>query len=218
MQRRINISLGEYYHIYNRGVEKRIVFETKSNYERFLKLLYLANNSSPFRFDEVKKIPISKIKRGKPLVAIGAYVLMPNHFHILVKEIVSGGVSQFMEKLTTGYSSYFNKLNNRVGSLFQGTYKAEHADNDEYLKYLFSYIHLNPIKLIQYDWKEMGVKDIKNTKKFIDQFKYSSYPDYSGAKREEGIILNKEVFPDYFLSKQDFKETISDWLDYKNSL
>ncbi|MEQ1561450.1 MAG: transposase [Nitrospira sp.] len=216
MQRKITISLGEYYHIYNRGVEKRKVFESKSNYERFLKLLYLANGSSPFRYDEVKRIPLNKIDRGGELVSIGAYVLMPNHFHILVKETTEGGVAKFMEKLTTGYSGYFNKLNSRVGSLFQGTYKAEHADNDEYLKYLFSYIHLNPVKLVEHGWRENGIKDIFSAKRFLNQYRYSSYQDYIGVDREESLILNEKDFPDYFSENFSFDE-VSEWLLFNKS-
>ena len=84
---------------------------------------------------------------------------MPNHFHILVKEKIENGISKFMGKLTTGYSMYFNKRYDRTGSLFQGVFKSVHADSDEYLKYLFAYIHLNPIKLINPEWKENGIKD-----------------------------------------------------------
>jgi putative transposase len=216
MQRKIVISLDEFYHIYNRGVEKRNIFLKKSDYQRFIKLLYVANGTAPYRFEKIKNTPLNQIDRGSPLVAIGAYVLMPNHFHILVKEITEGGISKFMEKLTTGYSSYFNIINERVGSLFQGTYKAEHADTDEYLKYLFSYIHLNPIKLIDGKWKEKGIKDLNKTKKFLLSYDYSSYQDYLGMKREKNLILTKEAFPEYFKDEFEFKDFVDNWIDYNN--
>nr|MBP9757549.1 transposase [Candidatus Paceibacterota bacterium] len=214
MQRRIVISPGESYHLYNRGVEKRKIFVTKRDHERFLKLLFLANGTAPLKFDRVKGIPLSEINRGTPLVAIGAYVLMPNHFHLLVHEVREGGISMFMEKLTTAYASYFNKLNDRVGSLFQGTYKADHADTDEYLKYLYSYIHLNPVKLIESKWRDKGIADLKGVRAFLEQYRYSSYSDYLGNKREEGIIIDREPFPDYFSSTSDFNTEINDWLTY----
>lgn len=156
MQRRIIISEGEIYHLYNRGVEKRLIFLAQADQERFTRLLYIANDEAPFKYELIQSKSLKEIKRSKPLVAIGAYALMPNHFHLLVKEIRAGGISAFMEKLTTGYSAYFNKRNDRVGALFQGTYKAQHANSDAYLKYLFAYIHLNPVKLIESAWREGG--------------------------------------------------------------
>ncbi len=205
MQRKIIISLNEFYHLYNRGVEKRRIFTKDADYKRMQKLLYVANGSNPYRYDEIKNTPFHQIDRGNPLVAIGAYTLMPNHIHILTKEIVEGGISQFMEKLTTGYVGYFNKINDRVGSLFQGTYKAEHAETDEYLKYMFSYIHLNVIKLIDPEWREKGLKDLKASQKFLEDFTYSSYQDYTGVSRDENLILDREVFPEYFSNKIELK-------------
>ena len=139
---------------------------------------------------------------------------MPNHFHILVKEIVENGLSKYMEKLTTGYSMYFNKKYERVGPLFQGRFKGEHVDNDEYLKYLYAYIHLNPMKIIEPNWKEIGIKDKKRALKYISQYYYSSYGDYYGIKREEGAILSKNEFPLYFSKNHNFKLYINDWLTF----
>jgi putative transposase len=217
MQRKIVLSVGEFYHVYNRGVEKRRVFLTKKDHGRFQRLLFLANGTAPLKFDRVKDLQLKDIDRGTPLVAIGAYVMMPNHFHILLKEIRQGGISLFMEKLTTAYAAYFNKRNDRVGSLFQGTYKAQHADTDEYLKYLFAYIHLNPIKLIELQWKEEGIKDQDKAREFLVGYKYSSYIDYAGIEREESRVLaeDKDAFPEYFLVGRDFEDFINDWLSYR---
>jgi putative transposase len=139
---------------------------------------------------------------------------MPNHFHILVKEIKEGGVTKFMGKLTTGYSMYFNKTHKRVGPLFQGRFKAEHVDRDEYLKYLYAYIHLNPVKLIDPKWKENGIADKAGAKAYLDGYRYSSYPDYAGVSREEKAILSPREFPEYFEKPHDMEEFISDWLSY----
>src|SRR3989344_3800782 len=86
MQRQYTFSTGEFYHLYNRGVEKRDIFIEKKDWERFHKLLYVANSTIPFRFAEIEDQAIDTIDRGDTIVAIGAYVLMPNHFHILVKK------------------------------------------------------------------------------------------------------------------------------------
>jgi putative transposase len=123
--------------------------------------------------------------RGKNLVDIGAYCLMPNHFHLLLKEKTENGISLFMQKLMTAYTMYFNKKNGRNGALFQGTFKAEHLANDNYLKYMYSYIHLNPIKLIDPTWRENGIKNQSKTEKFLEQYKHSSYSEYINIDRKE---------------------------------
>src|SRR3989338_7884056 len=214
MQRQHTFSIGEYYHVYNRGVEKRDIFVDKKDRERFHKLLYIANSTIPFRFIEIENKSIEIINRGDPIVAIGAYVLMPNHFHILAKEITQNGLSTFMKKIATGYSMYFNKKYERVGPLFQGRFKAEHVVRDEHLKYLYAYIHLNPVKLIEPKWKETGIKNKDRAFKFIERYYYSSYEDYCNAKRQEGKILTKDEFPKYFSGTHSFKIYVDDWLTY----
>lgn len=216
MERKFVFSEGEYYHVYNRGVEKRNIFLDDKDHQRFMKLLYVANGEQPFVFRDIEDKAFGEIDRGKPIVAIGAYVLMPNHFHLLLKEIVEGGISMFMGKLLTGYSAYFNKRNKRTGSLFQGPYQAQHADQDEYLKYLFAYIHLNPVKLIEPKWKEEGIRNKVAAKKLLNRYEYSSYADYMRTTREENAILSMKEFPDYFLEHNEFVEFLEDWLSYKD--
>ncbi len=216
MERKVAFAEGEYYHLYNRGVDKRQIYMTDLDRDRFIKLLLIANSQDHFKFRDFQNKSLLDIGRGDPLVAIGAYVLMPNHFHILVKEINPGGISAFMEKLLTGYSSYFNKRYQRVGALFQGTFKAQHADNDQYLKYLFAYIHLNPIKLIDKNWKENGITDKIAAKKFLREFAYSSYRSYVQKESEEKVILTLSEFPHYFKENDSFENFITEWLEYKD--
>lgn len=217
MQRSIVISEGEFYHIYNRGVEKRTLFLNQNDRERFLRLLYVANGERAFVYRDIEKKSLLTIDRGEPLVGIGAYVLMPNHFHILVKEITEGGISAFMEKLQTGYAAYFNKRHNRVGALFQGTYKAQHADSDEYLKYLYAYIHLNPLKLKYPKWKELTSAKQGEYSAFLEKFRYSSYHEYVlKDPRDEAVILSLEHFPDYFAEQRDFVNYLDDWVELKS--
>src|SRR3989338_8322180 len=167
MSRNLEFSIDEYYHLYNRGVEKRVIFEDKNDYSRFVGLLYACNSEVSFNARELNKgetfaeTVLREADREEPLVSIGAYSLMPNHFHLLVKEIKEGGISAFMQKLSTAYTMYFNKKRSRSGVLFQGVFKSQHINSDEYLKYLFSYIHLNPIKLVESGWKDFGIKNKK---------------------------------------------------------
>jgi putative transposase len=216
-QRITPFGLHEFYHTYNRGVDKRQIFLDKSDHTRFLLLMYLMNTPFQFKigdFEDWKSPIMYTIKRGELLVGIGAYCLMPNHFHILLREVTEGGITKFMQKLSTAYTMYFNRKHERTGSLFEGKFKAEHADRDVYLKYLYSYIHLNPISILQPGWKIEGIRDIAQAKKFLDGYRSSSYLDYQGVTRPETAILSREEFPDYFGEGgvDEFAEEVSDWL------
>jgi putative transposase len=142
---------------------------------------------------------------------------MPNHFHFLVRERKEKGISDFMQKLMTGYSMYFNKKYERRGTLFEGPFKAEHANSDTYLKYLFAYIHLNPVNLIESKWRESGVQNLKKVKHYLREFPYSSYPEYLGDIRPQSLILNQAEFPDYFRNSFEFKKQIWEWLTFSKA-
>lgn len=211
---------GEYYHLYNRGNSKQKIFHDTEDYLRFITLLYTCNSVNNFRnflINKTKDQNAYEFERGNNLVAIGAYVLMPNHFHILITEKLEGGISKFMQKVSTGYSMYYNKKYKRTGGLFEGKFKSQYLDKDPYLKYLFSYIHLNPIKLLQKDWKEKGIKNKNNALDFLNKYFYSSYVDYVGVNRIQNKILNAEYFPSYFPNKKNFTNEIFEWLSYKDA-
>ena len=214
--RSLEFSIGEFYHIYNRGTDKRKIFLNPKDYDRFIALLYLCNSTDSVHISLQGRSlkDLLSIKQSKKLVDIGAYCLMPNHFHILLREREKNGISSFMHKLSTGYTMYFNKKNNRSGNLFQGVFKATHVNTDRYLKYLFSYIHLNPIKLIQSDWEKSGIKDAKSAEQFLQSYKYSSYDEYTNLNRLQKVILEKEAFPDYFENKESFQTMLKFWLDF----
>ena len=222
MNRPHKFTTGEYYHIYNRGTDKREIFLDNHDYHRFMILLYLCNNSKALDLQKLFRegrsfTELFEMENKNPLVAIGTWVIMPNHFHILIKELTDNGTTTFMRKVMTGYSMYFNKKYDRNGNLFQGKFKSEHVDKNEYLKYLFSYIHLNPIKLIpgESKWKTSGIKDIENAKKFLSKYEYSSLQNYIAEnKRYKNIIFKKE-FPEYFPEPKDAWNELIEWLNYK---
>lgn len=215
MFRAVPFAEGEYYHLYSRGVEKRQIFMDENDRVRFQDMLYLANGEKPVVYRLIQSPSLYKEDVWEKLVACGAYCLMPNHFHILVKEVREGGITEFMRKLLTAYTKYFNKKHKRTGPLFESRFKAEHIDTDEYLKYLYAYIHLNPVKLIEPAWKEKGIKDLPRAKKYLESYRYSSYADYALGKREESVILSPGEFPEYFEKRKDFAEFVTDWLDYQ---
>ncbi|MEK7071550.1 MAG: transposase [Patescibacteria group bacterium] len=222
--RKIDFIEGEYYHIYNRGNSKQKIFLDDKDRERFLKLLYLCNSKQGIDFnnDIVKrKIDVWNFKKGESVVKIGAWVLMPNHFHLYITPktdalLPSGNaVTYFMHRVLTAYSKYFNAKYRRTGSLFESKFKSVHIKNDPQAKYLFSYIHLNPLKLIDSKWKERGIKDKKKTMEFLNSYKWSSYTDYLDSIRPESVILNRLDFLNYFTSKRSFQKEIFEWIKIK---
>ncbi|MBI3633027.1 MAG: transposase [Candidatus Vogelbacteria bacterium] len=215
MERKFKFNEDEFYHIYNRGTDKRSIFLDHDDYRYFQKLLYMCNSAKRIILRDLPRgIDVYSVKRENTVVDIGAYCLMPNHFHLLLFERKDGGISTFMNKLSTAYAVYFNKKYKRTGGLFEDSFKAVYVVEDGYLEYLFSYIHLNPIKLIQSDWKIKGIKNLKEARAYLDEHNYSSYQDYLGNVRKENSILQKSNFPEYFHGIQDFKKITDDWLNY----
>jgi REP element-mobilizing transposase RayT len=214
---------GEYYHIYNRGNTKQNIFLDDKDRDRFVKLLYLCNSLKNIKFKEYivdRKIDAWDFDKGDPIVSIGAWVLMPNHFHIYItsyhKNSIEDPIPFFIKKLCTAYSMYFNKKHKRTGKLFEGHFKSAHIDNDRYAKYIFSYIHLNPVKLIDPLWKGRGLQNIKSTTEFLDKYYWGSYYDHNN-KRSENKIISLENFPDYFSNQRVFRKEIFEWLSIRNS-
>ena len=150
--RNTTYSVGEFYHIYNRGVDKRVIYNNKNDLDRFFKCMDEFNSVEPIGSiyeNSFNKPPLgsstSKLgkKRGKKLVNFVCYCLNSNHYHFLLEQVAENGIEKFMHRLGTGYTKYFNIKNKRSGSLFQGRYKSAHIDNNEYLLHLSSYINQN---------------------------------------------------------------------------
>ncbi|MCX6755233.1 MAG: transposase [Candidatus Nomurabacteria bacterium] len=207
--RKQDFEIHEYYHLYNRGTEKRRIFLDKKDYEHFLYLMYVCNSTRSIKTRDLGDF----FDREETIVNIGSYCLMPNHFHILVKEKVENGISLFMRKLLTAYVMYFNLKYKRTGRLFENTFKSSHVSNDRYLKYLYTYIHLNPAKLIDKGWKEKRTKKVSELLEFVFDYKYSSLLEYDKSVLEvKRKIINIEVFPKYFDKIEDHKNELFDWL------
>ena len=132
--RKQSFSIDEYYHLYNRGTEKRIIFLDEQDYRHFLFLMYICNSEKSITLRNIGEF----FERERTIVDIGVFCLMPNHYHILVREKKENGISTYMRKLLTGYSMYFNKKYKRTGKLYEGVFKSIYVDKDTYLKYLYS--------------------------------------------------------------------------------
>jgi len=191
--RRHSIAPGEWYHCYTRGIDKRTTFEDELDYQRFQQALYLSNSNATVDRNNIKRRTHAEIfyaERGTALVAVGAYALMPNHFHLLVKELVEGGLVKFMQKLGTSYTMYFNTRRERTGALFVGPFRSRHVADDRYFGRVVPYIHLNPVEIFEPRWKEGMVRNIKILEEKILTYPYSSLLDYLEEQRPESAIID----------------------------
>lgn len=201
MARNYHFAQGEYYHLYARGFEKLDVFRKDADYQKFIEGLYLFNSNRRIDARSLKRsregltfADMFSLDVGENIIEIGAYCLMSNHFHLLVRECNEGGISKFMQKLMTSYTMYFNKKNERTGSIFGSSFKARHVTDDIHLKYLFAYIHLNPGDFA------------------YNHYEYSSYQDYLIGGRVQEPILSKESFPHYFHNTDMIEKEMKDWI------
>lgn len=187
--RRVEFINNEYYHVFNRGVDKRTIFADKRDMDRFYQSMTEFNTLEPigsiyensFRKDQLGNF-VSKL-RTKKLVKFICYCLNPNHYHFMISPIVDNGIAKFMHRIGVGYSKYFNEKYKRSGSLFQGVFKAIHIDSNEYLLHLSAYINLNNKahslgnEVSKSSWKEYtseGQESFCNKKIILGQFKNSS--------------------------------------------
>jgi len=167
------------FHIFNRGVEKREIFLDDNDRNRFLFLLCA--------IEEI----IGDIIDAKVVELVG-FVLMPNHFHLIVQELKEGGVTKFMSRLSNSYTKYFNIKNDRKGYLFGSSFHKKLIDTNEYLLHLSAYIHRNPREIKKWNNKE-------------SDYPWSSYQDYIGENRW-GSLLNPEIILDQFSNKKEYLE------------
>lgn len=221
MQRKVKFAPKEYYHLYSRGVEKRKIFTSKKDHERFMALLFIINQPDPFHFTNFLKThdasDVFREKKNDSLVSIISYVLMPNHFHLLVHENKEGGVSKFMSRLLTAYSMYFNTKYERSGPLFVHPFRSQHISNESQYLWIFSYIHLNPISIIKKDFKKNGIGNQKAAEDFLNSYEYSSYLEYKKATRPESNIIDISLVPDYIMDEKILDvEKYEQWLNKHN--
>ena len=213
MSRNIVFSLDEHYHLYNRGVEKRVVFEDIYDYQRFLLLLLLANDARIANIHQsIRDYTIPELIHHDrtPLVRIETLSLMPTHYHLLVTEITEGGISAFMHKLGTGYTMFFNLKYEHSGPVFQGTFKARHINSDRYLRYMYEYIHLNPIRELFENADKIKAESLIQQ---AEREQFTGLSVYSG--RTEGklteAVLETDLFHQLFNDYNSHRKLLLDW-------
>lgn len=175
---------GGYYHLYNRGVEKRLIFMDEMDYSVFISYLaaYLSLPDLQGVSLQVEKVSPSKVPKNYfGEIKLLAFCLMPNHFHLMVKQESDHGIDHFMRSLSTKYVRYFNSKYKRVGSLFQDTYKGVRIENEYQFVYLSKYIHRNPMDLFT----------CKDTPCRLEDYRYSSYGNYLSKYRQEWLDIEE---------------------------
>lgn len=191
-----------YYHLYNRGVAKQKIFSSDGDYEHFLKTFGFYLEKSPktkLSHADEKEIKILNITRPKkPLVMVLGYCLMPNHFHLLVKQLSDNGISIFMRRSLDSYTRYFNTRYERIGPLYQGRFKAICVENDEQLLHLSRYIHLNPF--------------LGHLTQKPNDYPWSSYHFY--LNNQTLRLCNPKFILDVAGSKKEYEEFVNDYASY----
>lgn len=207
-ERHHNFAEGEFYHIYNRGVDKRVIFPAVKDYERFLYTMFVASRdhylSHPAR-QNGQHATLAKLQdliEHEPLVRVVCFCLMPNHFHFIIENLGENNMTQFMKRLGNSYTKYFNIKYERRGYLFGGVFQSIRIDSNEYLLYLSRYIHRNPL-------------EISGGNTALLTYRWSSLQDYITNNRwrsllEHSIVLNQFDSPKEY---QEYVNTDNDKFD-----
>lgn len=212
--REIVLATDEIYHVINRGVTSQPTYADKRNYQRFLELMfYYQNLAQPGKYShfyclssDIKEQILSDLRRkGEFLVDIICYCLMPNHFHLLLKQNVDNGISNFLSLLTNSYTRYFNTKNERHGPLFQGKFKAIRIENNEQLLHVSRYIHLNP-------YSGYVLKTLNQ----LESYPFSSLPEY--LYKNLNSRCQKALILDQFKNRQSHRQFVFDQADYQRQL
>ena len=200
----------EHYHIFSRGIDKRQTFMDTTDVERFVQSIKefnaLDSIGSIFENSFRKKKQSEYVVSKEKLVEFICYCINPNHYHFILKQLVDGGISEFMKRMG-GYTKFFNEKYNRSGSLFERPFKSVHISSDSYLLHLSVYVNLN------YKVHQLG----RNTSKLVR----SSWDEYMG-KTEGFCICNKDIILGRFNNINEYKEfaikTLPDIIERKQDL
>lgn len=200
---------GEYYHIFNRGVDKRKIFQDDGDFSRFWLVANLLNDIEDDLMTQWKnyrrKRPDLNLEmfrresgsRQKPLVAIVSYCFNPNHFHFILKQVKDNGIKKFMHKIGTSYANYFNEKYDRTGALFEGRFKSIHIKNNSRLLYLSAYVNCN--------------SEIHNIAK-APTYKWCSFLEYTTGNKDG--MCDKKIILEQFRSRRDYAEFMKENVQY----
>jgi len=220
---------GELYHVISRTVGDTVVFEDEKDFYRGIFSIYEFNNNNPVEIwlrrqqRKVEKLLESSGRQTSQdsdkrdrIVEVLAFSFMPNHLHLILRQIKDNGITEFMRKVNGGYAKYFNEKYDRKGHLFN-KFKAVHIRDDDQLKNVFVYVHTNLISLIEPGWKEKGVENSEKVKDFLENNKRHSYPDYLGKKNFPSVT-QRDFLLELMGGVEGCKAEVDNWIMYKKEL
>ncbi len=221
-----------------RRLGDRLLFSNKDDYYRGIFSLYEFNNAKAVEISKrrrdrlVEKKKLAKTGGGrasaelraiedkrKRLVDILAFALMPNHIHILIQQLESGGIVKFISKIGSGYPAYFRKKHHikEKGYFFQNRFVSVPIETDAQLIAVFNYIHTNPVSLIESNWKTGKIRNVRKSNRFLENYKWSSYQDYIGKKNFPSVT-ERNFLIEVFGGETNIKRSIREWLKFKKKI
>jgi len=213
---------GEIYHIVIRAIEGSKLFIDDRDYFRMICNLFEFNDDNPVSWQyrqhyENSSRSVQERKKRIMLVEILAFCLMPNHFHLVLRQLQEKGISSFMRKIGAGFGIYYNKKYQRSGHIFQGRYRAVHIKNDKQLITLFVYVHTNPAAIVVPNWKEKGINNPEKVIDFLEKYRWSSYLDYLQNKNFPSLT-NREFLTEIMGGIEGCRKFVEDWIRFKKEL
>lgn len=203
--RKIELAIGEVYHIFNRSIAKYKIFNKSENYLRFIELLnyyrFTNNTLSYSRYLTTSRAMISKGFGGETFVDIIAYCIMPTHFHLILKQNTENGITNYLSKVENSYSKYVNTIFKRKGPLWEARFQSVHINTDEQLLHLTRYIHLNP--------SSAGLVNKP------EDWEYSSYHNYLSESKGDELCIFRNIID---LSSKQYQKFVNDRIAYQKEL
>lgn len=201
----------EVYHVFNRGINRQPTFTNKREYQRAAESIRFYRFSPALSLSKFLRLENEKqhdalqlLEKHEPLVRIFCYCLMPNHFHLLVKQAVDKGIAKFLSNLQNSYTRYFNTKHERDGALFLDQFKAVRIETDDQLLHVSRYIHLNP-------YTGYVVGSFTN----LEKYSWSSLQDYF---KNHGTFVETDFILGFFRDRNDYRQFVFDQADYQRSL
>ncbi|AKM78360.1 TPA: hypothetical protein DDZ49_00850 [Candidatus Wolfebacteria bacterium] len=213
--------MADLYHVLNRGVDKKKIFIDDQDHFRFVHDLYefndvesadyIRNSRKLFIKANFPSFDDGKLEERQSLVHVHAFCLMPNHYHLLLSPVVEGGIPKFMKKLNMGYSRYFNERYERKGTLFEGRYKSVPVAAQAHFIHLPYYIHLNPLDMFDYGWRDHAVHNHADAMHYLEQYRWSSHLDYLGKKNFPSVT-QRDFLLEFFGGHEGYARALDRWV------
>ncbi|MEK7562443.1 MAG: transposase [Patescibacteria group bacterium] len=232
-KRKEQFTTGETYHIVMRALDNNLIFKDINDYFRGIFSIYEFNNADSVEIWKRRRDRIVEKKReksgdiGSPpildgrdkLVEILAFCFMPNHIHLILKQIKDGGISKFMQKTGIGLGKYFNRKYERKGHVFQDAFKSVYLESDNQFMATVSYVFTNPIALIEPGWKELGIRNHSTQEviKFLEGYKWSSYQDCIGIENFPSVT-ERDFLLEMMNGTNGLKQIVSEWVERKKDI